>query len=187
MKRNKKYWIPAVALLFLVGWGVLLMYVSPEEIVSKIGIQNSYLVAFLFAVFGGLSTVTGVSFFTSVAAFAAGGSNFLLLGLFGGLGIFISDSIFFFIARYGVTAIRERSKRIPSRFFEKIDRLPSWVVLLGTYVYLGFTPLPNDLLMILLAISNISYRRLWPVLLLGSITVVTLVAYFGQEIFALFF
>ena len=48
-----------------------------------------------------------------------------------------------------------------------------------------FTPLPNDLLMVALAFVGMPFKRLAPVLMAGSITVVFLVAYFGEIIFQL--
>ncbi|MEX0918660.1 MAG: hypothetical protein WDZ85_01710 [Candidatus Paceibacterota bacterium] len=57
---------------------------------------------------------------------------------------------------------------------------PEWLVLAATYVYLSFTPLPNDLLIIILAMIGVSLRRLWPVILAGSLTIVTLTAYLAS-------
>lgn len=176
----KKYWIFAVMILCFLIFGLVIYFIGPEKIVSFVGVENTYLVAFLFAVLGGLSSITGVSFFAAIATFAAGGSHPLLLGFAGGLGIFISDSVFFFMARYGVSTVREKSK--PHRYFEKIKRLPKWALLLTTYTYLGFTPFPNDLLMVFLAFSDIKYKQLMPIILLGGMTVVTIAAYLGNFI-----
>ncbi|MEX2014172.1 MAG: hypothetical protein WD896_02345 [Parcubacteria group bacterium] len=179
----KKYRNFLFILAFLVAVTLLLVFITPDEIVHYIGIENAYLVSFLLAVFGGLSAVTGISFFVSVATFASGGANPFILALFGGAGIFISDSIFFFAARYGVGILEKKAKPIFSWLVSRMEKLPMKAVLAGVYVYIGFTPLPNDILMIALAIWGIPYKKLAPVLLAGSITVVFLVAYFGEIIF----
>ncbi len=170
-------------LAFLLVFILISIYVTPKEIVDYIGVENTYLVSFLLAVFGGLSTVTGVSFFTSVITFSSGGANPFLLGLLGGLGIFISDTIFFFAVRYGIKIFYTNTKPVSLRLVSAIKNVPLSIVLIGVYIYIGFTPLPNDILMIALALVGMSFKQLAPVLMAGSITVVTLVAYSGQIIF----
>ena len=148
-----------------------------------VGVKNTYLVSFLLAVFGGLSAVTGLSFFASVVTFSGGGANTLLLAVFGGLGIFISDSIFFFVARYGVEILKKKARPISLWLVSRMEKFSLTAILIGVYIYVGFTPLPNDLLMVALAFVGMPFKRLAPVLMAGSITVVFLVAYFGEIIF----
>jgi hypothetical protein len=185
-RTTKKYGIFALLILFLIAWMVLLAFIEPEEIVGRIGVENTYIIVFLAAVFGGLSTLTGTSFFLLIATFADGGSNPLLLGLSGGAGIFISDSLFFLIARHGAEILRTKAKRFSETLVRFMRRAPPWGVYGGVYVYLGFTPLPNDLLMIALALFGMSYRKLIPVLLAGSITIATLTAFGGQQLLSWF-
>lgn len=170
--------------VFLASFILLLTLTTPEEIVDYVGVENTYFVSFLLAVFGGLSTVTGVPFFTSVVAFASGGANPWLLGLFGGVGIFISDLIFFFVARYGAHIFRDTVKPVSLWLVSKMEKVSLKVVLIGVFIYIGFTPLPNDIIMIALAFTGIPFKRIAPVLLAGSITIVVLVAYLGEIIFS---
>jgi hypothetical protein len=144
----KKYWVLALIILILSGWMIFLYFVGPEEVVEYIGVENTYLAAFLLAVFGGISAVTGFSFFAAVATFSAGGANIFLLGIFGGLGVFISDTIFYIIARRAVKVLEEKQNRFLIWLTKKIRQLPLWLALVFVYLYLGFTPLPNDILMI---------------------------------------
>ena len=162
---------------------LILALITPQEIVDYVGVENTYLVSFLLAVFGGLSTVTGISFFASVATFSRGGASPVLLALFGGLGIFISDSIFFLIAQYGVDILRKKVQPISLWFISRMENFSLGTIMVGVYIYIGFTPLPNDVLMIALAFVGMPFRRLAPVLMAGSITIVFLVAYFGEIIF----
>ena len=165
---------------------LILAFITPEEIVDYVGVKNTYLVSFLLAVFGGLSAVTGLSFFASVITFSGGGANTLLLAVFGGLGIFISDSIFFFVARYGVEILKKKARPISLWLVSRMEKFSLTAILIGVYIYVGFTPLPNDLLMVALAFVGMPFKRLAPVLMAGSITVVFLVAYFGEIIFLCF-
>ena len=156
------------------------------EIVDYIGVENAYLISFLLAVFGGLSAVTGLSFFASVATFSSGGADPFLLALFGGLGVFLSDSIFFLAARYGVEILKKKAKPLSLWLVSKMEKFSLNMILIGVYVYIGFTPLPNDILMIALAFIGTPFKRLAPVLMAGSITIVFLTAYFGEIIFKWF-
>lgn len=174
-------------ILFLIAFFLVFVltsvYINSKEIVNYIGVENTYLVSFLMAVFGGLSTVTGISFFASVVTFVSGGANPFLIGFFGGLGIFISDTIFFFAVRYGVQVFKNKAKPVSSWLVSKMEKVSLSVILVGVYIYIGFTPLPNDILMIALAFIDMPFKRLAPVLIAGSITVVMLVAYFGEFFF----
>ena len=167
----------------LIGWTIFLLFMDPREIVAFIGLENTYLAAFLIATLGGLSTLTGTSFFVAIATFSAGGSSPLLLGLFGGLGIFLSDSIFFLIAHHGVQQFSEPSGKISSFILKYMNKLPNWAVNILIYIYLGFSPLPSDILMVALAFTGMSYKRLAPFLLAGGITAALLIALLGRAIF----
>ncbi|MEX2013458.1 MAG: hypothetical protein WD897_00890 [Parcubacteria group bacterium] len=179
----KRYWKLLFLFAFLLVLVVLAIFITPQEVVDYVGVENTYLISFLIAVFGGLSTVTGISFFASVATFSSGGANPFLLGLFGGLGIFISDSIFFLVARYGVQIFERKSKLISPWLVSKMEKVSLNIILVGVYIYIGLTPLPNDLLMIVLALMGMPFKRLAPVLIAGGITIVFLTAYFGEIIF----
>ncbi|MEX0918871.1 MAG: hypothetical protein WDZ85_02800 [Candidatus Paceibacterota bacterium] len=177
MKQFKKYRLLIIILLFLALWSVLMWSIGPETIVEYIGIKNTYLVVFILAVIGGLSAVTGISFFATVATFAAGGSHPLALGLIGGLGIFLSDLIFFLIAQYGTLVFNEKLSPLSIWLAKKKRAWPEWLIPFFVYFYLGFTPLPNDLLMMALALAKVPLRRLWLPILAGSLTIVTITAY----------
>ncbi len=182
LKQFKKHPLFIVLIIFFIGWTVFLLSIDPREIVSFIGLQNTYIAVFLIATFGGLSTLTGTSFFVAIATFSAGGSSPILLGLCGGLGIFISDSIFFMIARHGVQEFSESSEKISRFILKQMQKLHPWAVNIFTYLYLGLSPLPSDILMVVLAFTDMSYRRLAPLLLAGGITIATVIALLGRII-----
>ena len=179
----RRYWLSFALIVFLLILMTILVFITPQEIVDYVGVENTYLVSFLMAVFGGISAVTGISFFVSVATFSSGGANPFLLGVFGGLGIFISDSVFFLVARYGIRIFEKEAKPVSLWLISKMEKISLNTILVGVYLYVGLTPLPNDLLMIALAFMGMPFKRLAPVLMAGGITVVFLTAYFGEIIF----
>lgn len=165
--------------LFVIALNIIFFLISPREIVSFIGVENSYLAVFLLSL-SGITAFTSGAFFAAVATFGAGGVNPLLLGLVGGIGIFISDSIFYTLAAVGRYSMPDRWQSRVERFAQWTHRVPRWVVLLVTYLYLGFSPFPNDILMVALVLSGFRYRFIVIPLFAGSLTVVTLTAHLGS-------
>lgn len=178
----KKHHFLAGAVIFIAMWAVALVFIPPENLVEKIGVENTYLVAFLLAAIGGLSTITGTSFFAVVATLANGGGDPILLGLLGGFGIFLSDSVFFFLAHHGTNILVGQESLFRQKMLEFIEKVPDWFLGIFVFAYVGFSPLPNDILMIALALAKIRYKSIVPALLAGSITIVLITALLGGSI-----
>lgn len=157
----------------------LFIFIGPTQVVDFIGVRNAYFVAFLVAVVGGMSSFTAATYVTTIATLAAGGADPLLIGLVGGFGIFISDSIFFVLVRYGRESVPREWKRLIDRMTQRARNLPKRVVMLITYLYQGFLPLPSDVLLFALAFAGYRYRTVAIPLLLGSITLSMLIAHLG--------
>ncbi|MCF7799042.1 hypothetical protein K9M74_04000 [Candidatus Woesearchaeota archaeon] len=166
-------------LLFLILWSLLLYFIGPQRIVSLIGAQNIYLVLFIIGTVGGVSTLTSATFYTSLTAFALGGANPFLLGIAGGLGITIGDSLFYYLGKKGQESLATKARRITLKFSNWLNQQPSWVVPVVTFVYAGLTPLPNDILMVTLGVSRYKYTFLILPLILGNILLSLLVAFFA--------
>jgi len=157
-------------------------FISPDTIVQYVGVENTYLMLFLISAFGGVNVFTGGVLYATIIAFAAGGASPWLLGLAGGLGIAIGDGIVFFLFRY-------TSQRLPPVWQErvtnakqKIERLPSAIQYLLIYLYLGFAPIPNDVLMFMLAVLRFKFIAVLPFIIAGAVTFVTLTALIGERL-----
>lgn len=168
-----------IGVLF-VAVNVLFFFVSPQELVSYIGVENSYLITFVVAAVGGLSAFTGTVLYGLIATFGAGGSSPWLLALAGGVGIFISDSIFFYLASRGRTLIPSQWNSWVLKIQSMVQKYPQSMVLVFVYCYLSVFPFPNDILMIALAVAGYTYRRIALVVLAGSVTIAFLTASFGR-------
>ena len=182
MRISKGYYLFGGIALFIILINLVVFFFSPEEVVKKVGIENVYLVAFIIASVGGLSTLTGAVVLTSIATFSAGGANPLLLALSAGAGIFLSDTIFYFLVQYGRKAIPKTWEKALEKARMWIVKHPDWMVLLFSYLYVSFTPFPNDLLMIALVIGCYPYRKIVGPLVAGSLTVAFLTAYLGRSL-----
>jgi len=171
-------------LAILAAFSGLLFWYPPDVVVASIGVENSYVVVFLIAALGGLSSLTSGVFYASVATFSSGGAIPWLLGIVGGIGIAIGDSIIFGLLYYGSMDVHVSQKWQnhidQARLY--IDRYPSWVVYAVLFIILGVSPLPNDIVMLALVALGFSYKKIAPILVLAGISITTITAYLGQSI-----
>lgn len=179
---RKRTVVIAFLLLFMVvGWTWLLSTIGAEHIVEYIGVKNGYVVMFTVALLGGLSTFTSVAYFATVLTLASAGLNPVFLALASSAGVSIGDAIFYFIGRYGVREM------VTGRIGQVVVRLTQWLehksksLLFGVvYSYAAFTPLPNDVLAVLLGIARQRLVLVLPALVLGNFTLTFLLAKFGS-------
>jgi membrane protein YqaA with SNARE-associated domain len=182
-----KHWIKNHGgVLALVGMFLLLnvvfFFITPDQIVQYVGVDNTYLTLFLIASVGGLNVITGGLLYASIVAFSAGGASPWLLGLVGGIGIAIGDSLVFFLFRYTAKTLSPEWQEKVTIMKKKVEHLPTYLQYILIYVYLGLTPLPNDILMFFLAILRFKFVRVLPVIIAGTITIATLLAFLGKSL-----
>lgn len=185
MKKTKLYITMLLIIVILAGWALFFHYYPVEEIVNDIGVQNTYLAAFLLASVGGFSSLTGTSLYAALIALAKGGMNPLVLGIIAGLGLFLSDSVFYFIAtkmRRIVSGVTTKWERLFRNIWKWVHRTPDWIVYTSVFLYAAFGPLPNDILLVALALSNYSYRKFAIFLLMGDMTISILLTVFGGSL-----
>ena len=188
IKQNiKKYKTVYIALLTLSIIIIIFHYYPPDKIVDYVGVENSYLTTFLIAATGGLNSITSGFFYAAVATFSSGGANPWLLGLAGGLGIAIGHSIIFGLFLYGVKDVKKGWKTKIQKMYSYIEKYPSWIIYLLVFLILGFSPLPNDIVLFALVILGFTYVEILPILILAGITITTITALLGQSITPLTF
>jgi membrane protein DedA with SNARE-associated domain len=175
MKFSVKYRFFALLCLLLL-WILLLQFISPEELVEVVGAKG-YLLLFLVAAVGGVSFLTASSYFALVLTLAAGGLNPLLLGIIGGIGVTIGDTLFFLFGTHGRELLSEKLERRMTAFGAWLRKGPPFIVPLAVYVYAAFTPFPNELITVSLGLAGTRWPRVLPALLLGNITITALGAY----------
>lgn len=82
MKHQTKLYITGAGIvLILIGWALFFHFLPVSELVDRIGIQNTYVAAFLLATIGGFSSFTGTSLYAALIALSHGGVNPLALGV----------------------------------------------------------------------------------------------------------
>jgi membrane protein YqaA with SNARE-associated domain len=166
---------------FVVGWSVFLLLVGAETIVSAIGVENTYIVLLLVSLFGGVSSFGGPAYTAMLITFSAGGSDPLLLAVCSGIGVSVGDTLYFILGSYGIRALKhEKTQERVKKVKEWLDKKPAWSVPFVTYMLVGFTPIPNDILTIALGATRRPYVPIIIALVLGNMTLSYLVATFSQ-------
>lgn len=187
MQKVLRYKKAILFILFLTAWVIFLALIDVEKIISEIGVNNGYLIAFFVALFGGASSFTSSSYITTIIALALAGLNPFLLAITGGVALAIGDSIFYFLSK-------KSRDNFPKGLDKKITKLTRWIshrsingVRLATYIYTGFTPFPADILMVALSFSKIKFKDVLLFIILGNMTFILIVYYLavkGISIFA---
>ncbi len=182
-QNNAKVAFFVVLLLLAVVWVGIFYYVDPAEFVQTIGVRNGYIFVFLIALFGGVSSLTFSTYIGTLLLLSSGGLNPYLLGLASGLGVAIGDSVYFYLGRHGRALLKGGSiTQLVTRLTRWLDSKRPWVASVITYLYVSFTPLPNDLIAIAMGLSGRRYIPIIIPLVLGNMTHTILIALFGTTL-----
>ncbi len=186
-KHYKKLIALFIFVAFVISLMILLQFFSPKEIVDRIGIQNSYIVAFIVSLFGGFSTWSSVSFISTLVTFVAGGLNPYYLGIVAGISLGIGDIIMFYLGSKGrELVVGKWDKRFDkiAKYIKKkkIERFIPFIA----YLFIGFAPLPNDFIILFLAFIEFPRRKLYIPIILGGVTFATLICVLASKGILLF-
>jgi len=185
----KKYKTLYTSLVILAVFSALLYQYPPDNVVATIGVENSYLAVFLIAALGGLSSLTSGVFYAAVATFSSGGAIPWLLGIVGGIGIALGDSLIFGLFYYGAkdVDVSDQWQQRIDKTRSAIEHYPSWATYILLFLILGVSPVPNDIVMLALVALGFSYIKIAPILFLAGISITTITAYLGQSFFSYIF
>ena len=164
-------------LLAVLAWSFLLYYIKPTEIVNFIGINNSYAAIFLIALLGNASAFATATTYAAVITLALGGLNIFALSLVAGTGATVGDGIFFYFGLIGRQYVYGRLEKTIKRIALWLRQRPKWFLPLGVYLYSGFSPTPNGLMILTLALSGYRYKKIFLPNLLGNTTFMFLLAW----------
>lgn len=178
---TRHHWTLALVILAVVGWAVLFRYVPTAAITDLVGARNIYAATFLLALVAGFSSLTGSAAYAAAIGFARAGADPLLLGLSGGIGLFLSDSAFYLLVMRGRIVLEARFSGLLARLQAIIERIPPLAVYVFIYLFAAFGPLPNDVMLAALVLAGYAYRRFWPALLLGDVTFMLFLSYLFRQ------
>ena len=183
--RRKDLTIAALLILFIVAWSVFLIYNPPEEIVESLGLNNTYLAVFLLAAIGGVSAFTSTSFYTALVTISLGGVNTIYLALFASVGLTMGDIVFYTVGKKGKNCVAPRYGKYIDKLLQMVEKVSDRTIVILIFFY-SLTPLPSDILAIVLAILGFPLKKMVPPLLVGNFVLTLMLAelaIYGYQLF----
>jgi len=187
-KNYKKIIVFLLLAIFLIALITLLFFLSPEEIVNKLGVGNAYLLLFIVSFFGGLPSGGLLSFVGLLITLVIGGLNPIYLGLVSGTSLAIGDILVFYLGSKGRELVKDKwDKRINkiANVFKKRKWLQKMIPFFA-YLYISFMPLPNDFLLLFLAAIEYPAKKINAVIILGDLTFALMIAILASKGIMLF-
>jgi membrane protein DedA with SNARE-associated domain len=187
MKENKilRHLPKIIFISFFIGLSFFLFLSSPEEMISLLGVQNSFIIIFILSFLGGLTTFTGVPYYPILAVFAAGSLHPVLLGLTAASGVAIGDSTSYFVGYHGSVIIPKKAKRFLKRLLSFFMRYPRLLPFFF-FFYGAFVPLSNDFIVVTMGMAKYPFWRVMIPLGLGNVVFnvgLALIARFSYGLF----
>ena len=181
MHRKKKQKITFfVALtLLVVGWGVLFFLYNPAELAGMLGVTNSYLVAFFLAIIGAVGSLTSVSTYPAIFTMAAGGVNPVGLVAISAVGLTIGDFLFIYLGRSARAVLSDSTQQKAHKLLAWLYRRPVYFTQGFLFLWVGFSPLANNLLTAPMAVTNFPPRKMVIPILLGNVVLPTVAVTLG--------
>lgn len=174
-----KHFARLLFIFIFIVWTIVLTQVSPEQIVERFGTGNGYLLVFLAAFFGGLSTFVAFPYYLIVFTLGAGGLNPIILGLAAGLGVSLGDSTSYMVGYQGRHILPSNLQAYFQKFCQWCLIHPPWLVSTIVFMYGVIVPFPNDLIVIPLGLARYPFLRLLIPLGLGNVVFNIIVALLG--------
>ena len=167
----------AVLTGFILLSGVFLT-ISPTELLDIIGSDNAYIIMFVLAFVGGITTFSGIPYHIILMGFASAGINPIFLGVVTAGGVMMGDSVSYLMGRGGGAIIPSKFQKVFHSISSYLEQRPG-MVFPGLFLYGSLSPLSNDFIVISLGLARFSYWRMIVPLALGNVVYNTALAYIG--------
>ena len=93
-----KKFLLALPILFIISFSLLLyLYVDPENFINLIGLENAYILMFLTAFVGGLTTFNFIPYYSIIILLVSAGLNPLYVGAASAVGVMCGDTFSYFV------------------------------------------------------------------------------------------
>lgn len=174
---NKRYRRLLYIIPLVIFFGAF-YFVSPEQIVNAVGVENSYVFMFLIALLWGLSFFSGVPYPAILLTFALGGLDPLLLGVSAAMWVMIGDSTTYFLWRKSDIVFPKHLQNGIDKILWMYDRYPNYIPLLF-FIYGVCIPLPNDIITFSAWLKKYSFFKSVLPLWIGNVIFCIVLAYFS--------
>lgn len=178
IKKNHKYFKGVLSLAIFILLAVTLFSVSADKIIGFVGSNNAYVVMFLLALVGSISTFASIPYPITMMSLAAGGLNPLLLGLVSGVAVICTDMFTFRLTQSASYLVPERISSYLNRISEYTKIHPRLLTPF-LYFYALISPVSNDFAVISLSLLKYPFWRVILPLGMGTLTYNVGIAYLG--------
>lgn len=178
LKKGSRFVTLLPFLIFVSISLILYLYVTPEKIVSFVGADNAYILMFVTALIGGLTTFNGVPYFSVLLVLASGGLNPFFLGLTSAVGVMLGDSTSYYIGYKGGEIISSRIQGLSNAVRKTMEKYPRAFPVL-CFIYGSVSPLSNDFITISSGIARYPFFRVMIPLALGNLVFNITLAFIG--------
>jgi membrane protein YqaA with SNARE-associated domain len=170
-QRRRKIFLFSLVLSLFICLLYIYFRIGPENLVSRIGFRNGYLIAFVVSFFAGFSAFTALPFYSTLISFIAGGLHPVLLGLIAGFALSLGDIFLYYFGRKGREIISGRLDRSISRMTSYFtERNLVKYIPVFSYIYISIIPLPNDWLLLFIASIRYPQKKMNLIIILGDLS-----------------
>jgi len=164
-------------LVIFVGTLFILVFFDPGEMIEKIGIGNSFIIAFFVSVAGAFTSMTKFSTYPMIITLVAGHVDPLAAGLVTGIGNTFGDILFYAFGSSARGLTSEKVNKKLEKILRWMTRLREIYIQIIIFLYLAITPFPNNMLSGALAFIGYPLKKAIVPLVLGDITFCILIAW----------
>ena len=168
-------------LTILTGIVLFAQYITADENARAFVQEFGYLGVVITAFIAGLNAIVPVPAGSFVPIFIAAGLAMPLIIVALVIGTMLADLLAFFIGMKGRELTIEDYPRVLA-FTEWLRRDTDRYIIPGVFLYAAFSPLPNELILVPLAIAGVRLRVLFLPLLVGTILYQTAFALGAQSL-----
>ena len=173
-------------------WTLFLHTHDISTLVESVGVKNGYILMFMVALLGGVSSFGAVAYLATLLTLSAGGLDPVYLAFASGLGVSVGDTVYFFLGKKGIRKLilaREKNSPVLHKILHAItewfDKKSEVVTFTGIFILTAFTPTPNDLIAIAFGLAGRRYITTISALVVGNIVHTYLIATVGRIAFFL--
>lgn len=181
---NKKNFLKILPVLVFLTFSITFHYFSPDYIVNWIGEENSYLLIFVLALIGGLSTFSGVPYHVFLVGLALGGLNPYILGLVTATGVMLGDTTSYFLGYYGRVLITPGIESSLEKILHLEEKHPALLPIIFL-IYGSALPFSNDIVTIPSGLIRYPFFKVMIPLAIGNLIFNTLLALYSIQAYSL--
>jgi membrane protein YqaA with SNARE-associated domain len=176
MRKNKKPILELfLIILFIFIYSYYLYIYDIESILASLGINEPLYFIFFLALVAGTSSLTSTSLYISISFLVIAGNNFFLLGIAAGIGLFVGDTLYYYIGRKFGEYDEIKKSKYYKYLYNYVSKMGKNSIKIFVFLYSSFAPLPNDILMLILGSLRVKFWIFAIYLLLGNIFYISLI------------